>query len=121
MDRPHRQIDVEVRGEVHCVRLRHKTMDEVALEELTNDFLQLVDKDGARKVVFLLGPEEPLCLYSVFLAKLVSLQRHLQEKGGEMRLAHASADVFRIFQACGLVKYFHFQPDLATAIASFSS
>lgn len=117
MDQPPRQMDVEVQGDVFCIRLRQRNLDETALEELSQEFLDMVEKQGARKVVLILGPQEPLCLYSVFLAKLVSWRRFLHEVNGSLCLAQVSTNLFNIFQACGLAKFFDFQPDLPAAIA----
>ncbi len=120
MDRPYRHIDVETAGDVHCVKLRETKLDENALYELTDELGALVGEDGCSKVVLTLGPEEPQFLYSVFLAKLVTLQRRLRAKGGALKLADVAADTVRIFDACRLTPLFDFQPDRAAALASFS-
>src|SRR5207302_7692877 len=74
MERPFKQIEFEQHGDVYCVRLAHTQLDEAGLEELSAEIARLIDENGCRKMVMSLGPEDPLCLYSVFLAKLVNLQ-----------------------------------------------
>ena|SRR5207302_4142788 len=120
MERPFRHLDVERQGEVYCVRLRQSRLDETALYEVWDEIYSLIDRDGCRKMVLSLGPEEPQCLYSVFLAKLVSLQRRLQVKGGVLKIADASPDTVGIFEACRLKELFDFAPDRASAVAALS-
>jgi anti-anti-sigma factor len=119
MERPYRHIDIERAGDVYCVRLRQSKLDETALYELADELTRLVMEDGCRKLVLSLGPEEPQFLYSVFLAKLVTLQRRLQASGGALKLADAAPDTVRIFDACRLTPLFEFVPDRAAAVAAF--
>jgi hypothetical protein len=112
---PHEWIDVERRGDVYCVRLRHTCLEERDLAALSEELLSLVDR--GRKVVLALGPEAPEFLYSVFLAKLVHLRRLLADKGGELVLSHAGPEVRSIFSACALDQLFRFMPDFDAAIA----
>jgi anti-anti-sigma factor len=120
MDRPYRHIAVERSGDVHCVGLTHAKLDEAGLYELTDDLNQLIAADGCAKVVLSLGPEEPQFMYSVFLAKLVGLQRKLQAKGGALKLCHVGPDTLKIFDACRLTPLFVFYPDRAAAVAAFA-
>src|SRR5438105_6766221 len=116
MDRPFKQIDFEQQGDVYCVRLQHTQLDENGLEELSAEVARLIDENGCRKMVLSLGPEDPLCLYSVFLAKLVNLQRRLASAGGALALAGLSDNTQRIFQVAGLHSFFYFYPDVDTAL-----
>jgi anti-anti-sigma factor len=118
MERPFKQIEFERRGEVYCVQLVHSQLDENGLEELSAEVARLIDEDGCRKMVLALGPQDPLCLYSVFLAKLVNLQRRLGSAGGALALAGLSNNTQRIFQVAGLHNFFYFYPDLETAVAA---
>jgi anti-sigma B factor antagonist len=120
MERPYQHIEVERTGDVFCIRLRKPTLDETGLHELSDELNQLLAQEGCRKLVFSLGPEEPQCLYSIFLAKLVSLQRRLKAAGGGLLLCQVGPDTLRIFDACGLASLFTFVPDKATAVAGFA-
>lgn len=111
MTHPYRHIDVERRGQVFCVRLRQTRLDEPQIYELFGELNGLVSDEGCRTLALSLGPESPECLYSVFLAKLIALQRLLQENGGELVLCHAQPAVRTIFQACRLDHLFRFQAD----------
>ena len=121
MARPWNQIEVEKHGDVHCVRLRYVHMDELQLQELGSELTRLLEEEGCCKLVLNLGPPDPMCLYSVFLAKMVTLQRRLTKAGGGFKLAHVSPDTFKIFEACHLHTIFDFYPDQQAAIAAFSA
>ena len=82
---PYRQIETEQHGDVYCLGLRDPRLRFTELDELIAELDRFVAESQCRKLVFLLGPEEPQCLYSLFLAKLVSLQRRLQAKGVQDR------------------------------------
>jgi len=120
MERPYRQITWNRAGEVLCVRLVHKKMDEPALEEMGAELGRLIDEENARKIVLDLCLEEPLCLYSVFLAKLVTLHRRLHERSGAMALSQVSEAGMDIFDAAGLRKFFSFYPDQTSAVAALA-
>jgi anti-anti-sigma factor len=120
MDRPYRQIEAARHGDVFCVRLLHRNMDEEDLHEFSDELNGLIENEGCRKMALNLGPEGPLCLYSIFLAKLVSLQRRLQQAGGGLQLAHVSPDTYKIFEACKLQALFEFAPNQNAAIVALS-
>jgi hypothetical protein len=117
MNAPFRQLAVEAVGDVYCLRLQRARLAVGGLEELVADIDKFMIDTQCRNAVFSLGPEEPECLYSVFLAKLVTLQKRLQTAGGGLVLAEASDDVRNIFAACRLDDLFRFAPDRAAAIA----
>jgi hypothetical protein len=96
-------------------------MDEKALQELGEEWTNLIDQQGCRHFVLSLGPKEPECLYSVFLAKLVSLQRRLNKQGGRLIIADASPHTMSIFAACHLTEIFQFTPDLDAAVAALKT
>jgi anti-anti-sigma factor len=118
---PSRLTEVERRGDVFCVRLRRPRLDEPEIGELAEELLGLVRNDGCRKLALSLGPRPPEFLYSVFLAKLISLQRNLRERGGEIVLCQAGPDVRSIFEACCLDTLFPFLPDFDAAVAHWAS
>ena len=114
------QIEVERHGEVCCIRLRKRELEEEDLHQFSNEINQLIEDASCRKVVLCLGPDGPLCLYSIFLAKLVSIQRRLHQAGGKFKLAHVSPEIYKIFEACKLGTLFDFCPDQKSAIAEFA-
>lgn len=120
MTRPYRYINVECRGDVFCVRLTQKQFDEPMLYEMVGEVRDLITEDGCRKMALSLGPESPEFLYSIFLAKLISIQRMLREHQGELVLSHAQPIVRDIFAACCLDQLFHFVRDFEAAVEYFA-
>ncbi|MCS7046869.1 MAG: STAS domain-containing protein [Gemmataceae bacterium] len=118
MNRPYTLISTDLCGSVTCVRLAKKELNDSDLQELGNEVARLVDEDGCRKIVLVLGPDDPKCLYSVFLAKLLNLQRRLQATGGGLALACLSETTRDLFHAAGLEPFFQFYPDTASALAA---
>jgi anti-anti-sigma factor len=116
MELSFKQLEFERHGDVYCVRLSHNRFDESGLEDLSKEAGRLIDDQGCRKMVLALGPEDTLCLYSVFLAKLVNLQRRLASAGGALALAGLSDTTQHIFQVAGLSKFFTFYPNTETAV-----
>jgi hypothetical protein len=116
-----RLIEVERRGDVFCVRLRRLQLEEPEIAELAGELLALVADGGCRQMALSLGPQPPEFLYSVFLAKLISLQRALREHGGELVLCHAGPEVRSIFEVCRLDTLFAFLPDFEAAVDHWKS
>jgi anti-anti-sigma factor len=116
MDR-YRYVTVERQGDVYCVRLRRARLDEGEIYQLADELIDLCLVQGCRKLALSLGPEPPDCMYSVFLAKLITVQRTLHEHRGEMVLCEVGPAVRTIFEACRLDRQFRFAPDFATAVA----
>ncbi len=119
MPRPYAHLDVQRHGDVFCVRLRQSRLDEDGLYAMCAELISLLEDEGCRKMVLNLGPPEPEFLYSIFLAKMVSLQRRLRAVDGSLKLAGAGPNTLRIFEACRLQSLFDFVPDEDTARAQF--
>jgi anti-anti-sigma factor len=120
MSRQFRQIEVEQQGDVFCVSLRNSRLSEEDIYAFSEDILELINEDGCRKLVLDLGPKDPFCMFSVFLAKLVSINRRLEKNGGRLKLACVGPQTFHVFEVCNLHNLFDFAPDRQTAVASFT-
>jgi hypothetical protein len=116
MQRPYQFIAFERNGDVYCVRLRAPRVEDSQLDELGAELARLIDEENCQKMVLNLGPEEPQCLISVFLAKLINLQRRFEGMNGALALAQASEDTRNIFRIAGIEKFFHFFPDEQSAL-----
>ncbi|MBM4068298.1 MAG: hypothetical protein FJ271_05060 [Planctomycetes bacterium] len=119
MGRQYRQIEVDQEGDVFCARLRNSRLGEEDIYGFSEDILELINEDGCRKLVLELGPKDPYCLFSVFLAKLVSIKRRLDKNGGQLKLASVGPETYRVFEICKLHNLFDFAPDRQKAIADF--
>jgi len=115
-----RHIKVERHGEVFCVRLSKVRLEEPEVYQLAEELITLVTRDGCRRMAISLGPEPPSCLYSVFLAKLVTIQRILDEHGGELVLIDTGPTAKSVFEACFLERQFTFLPNWQAALKYWS-
>jgi len=119
MSEPYRLIAVERRENVCCVRLRRTRLEEMEIYDLANELLGVAD-EGSPNVALSLGPDGPACMYSVFLAKLMTVQRVLGERGGELVLCEVSPVTRTAFTASRLDEKFQFLPDFDAAVAHFA-
>ena len=120
MQRTYHFIVFDLVGDVFCVRLQRLRIPDQQMDELGAELARLIDEENCRKLVLNLGPEEPECLVSIFLAKLINLQRRLDSMGGALTLAQASEYTRNIFNIAGIEKYFHFYPDQQSAVQSYA-
>ena len=116
----YKHIRVEQSGNVFCVRLRHCRLEESEIHQLGTELLDLCDRQGCRQLALSLGPEAPDCLYSVFLAKLVSIRNALRRQAGQLILCEVSPAAYQVFEACLLHREFTFAADFASACAAFA-
>jgi len=115
----YRYIVVERSGNVACVRLVKSRLDEEEVYALSRELLHLGRENGCPRIALCLGPQTPECLYSVFLARLISLQRRLNEIGGELKLCQCTPQVIGVLEACALLDYFTLVDNPADALGQW--
>lgn len=116
MRRPYQFIEFKPFGDVQCVRLQQSHIADHQMDDLGAELARLIDEENCRKMVLNLGPEDPDCLVSIFLAKLINLQRRLEGLGGKLSLAEVSEHTRTIFRIAGIEKLFHFYSDQQSAV-----
>ena len=117
----YRHLLVERHGAVACVRLAQPRLIENEIHELALELIHLAREGGCPRIALSLGPQTPECLYSVFLAKLISLRRRLKELGGGLKLCECTPQVIDIFEACALLDHFDIVADPATALTQWGA
>jgi hypothetical protein len=117
MTQPWKHIEVEQRDDVACVRLRRFRIEEPEIPDLASELMELATTPGCKKIALSLGPRPPECLYSIFLAKLMTVQRRLAERGCRLVLCDVSPEVQAIFEVCHFAEHFQFVPDFDAAVA----
>jgi hypothetical protein len=117
MTQPWKHIDVEQRGDVACVRLRRFRIEEPEIPHLESELMTLGSTTGCKKIALSLGPRPPECLYSIFLAKLLTVQRRLADHDCRLVLCEVSPEVRAIFEVCHFAELFQFVPDFDAAVA----
>src|SRR5262245_34517662 len=120
MENQYRYLRAHRDGDVFCVRLRQPRLEEGEIHQFGEELQQLITRDGCRRLALSLGPESPDCMYSVFLAKLVSVRNLLARHEGRMVLCEVSPLTYSVFEACLLHREFTFVPDFAAAVAHFA-
>jgi hypothetical protein len=116
MPQGYRHIDVQRHGTIACVRLVKPRLEETEIYQMFAELLQLARDGGCTRVALSLGPNAPDCMYSIFLAKLISLQRRLRELGGALKLCECSPEVIEILDACVLLDRFDLVADPSSAV-----
>ena len=116
----YRQISFERKHDVFCVRLRRTRLEEQDILAMADELLSLIQEQNCRKMILCLGPGALDCLYSVFLAALVTVRRNLSECGGVLKLCDVSPQTLEVFEACHLQKFFDFEPDQAAAVRALA-
>jgi hypothetical protein len=115
MSEGYRLINFERHGNAAFVRLAQNRLDENEIYELFGELMHLAREEGAVRIALAMGPQTPDCMYSVFLAKLISLRRRLTEMGGELKLCQCTPQVIDILQATVLLDHFNLAADHAAA------
>ena len=102
MDHNFRHIKAEPEESAHCVMFARSRLTEQDVLELGDEIMQLAEEEKCPRIIFDFVSATPECLFSVFLAKLVSLQKKLEEQGGGLHLCNCNPQVISIFAACCL-------------------
>lgn len=111
-----RLIDVHREGDVLCVRLKERELDDQTIRAIADEVESRVERDNVHNLVVALG--EINCLYSVLIAKLIKLRRSMSQRGGALKICDVTPDVMDVFVSCQLHTYFDFCRDTAEAITS---
>jgi hypothetical protein len=121
MSHGYRHIDAELHDNIACVRLSQLRLDEQEIGRLFVEVFDLAVSKGCTRVALCMGPQTPECMYSVFLAKLIALQRRLNERGGGLKLCQCTQQVVEILDACVLLDRFDLVPDVETALSQWGA
>src|SRR5262245_15464332 len=111
-----RHIDVQREGDVLCVRLKDKQLDDETIRAMADEVESLIDREHCRHLVLCLG--EINCLYSVLIAKLIKLRRTMCQRGGSLKICDVTPEVMDVFLSCQLQNYFDFARDATEAITA---
>lgn len=119
MDTYH-HIQVETEDGVCKVRLTKARLEEAEIHQLGDELLALAQTAGCSRIILSLGPQPPDCLYSVFLAKLITVRNATRKHGGELVLCNLTPLAYSVFEACQLHREFTFRSDTASALSFFT-
>lgn len=110
-----KHMSYEKQGDGLCIRFKNLRPSEPEIQDSFQEIKKIISDEKVNKVALSLGPNME-CMYSVFLGKIISLQRHLNELGGKLAICHVSPQVKSIFAACKLEDRFIFTEDFPSAM-----
>ncbi len=121
MQRSYDYIAFDRVGEIFRVNLIKTQIEDHHMGDFSAELARLLDEENCKKMVLQLGPGDPDFLVSVFLAKLINLQRRLNSAGGALALSDLSETTRDMFRIAGIEKYFRFYPDQQSAVQALNS
>lgn len=121
MEPSFRLLRVDKEGDVLLVHIRQQQMLETDVLDLGAELVALITEQDCKRMVLWLGPEIIDCLYSILLAKLVTVRRRLNERGGKLVLCEVPDVVQGVFEVCHLKSFFTFAPNKETALAALAT
>ncbi len=113
-----RRLEVEDIGDVTVVNFTdRKILDEQNIQAIGEQLFSLVDESGRKKILLNFGNVEYLS--SAALAKLITLNKKLQQVSGRLILCNIDPSIYEVFEITKLNKLFNIQPEEQTALQAF--
>src|SRR5437870_13531376 len=113
-----RRLEVEDIGDVTVVSFTdRKILDEQNIQAIGEQLFSLVDEMGRRKVLLNFANVEYLS--SAALAKLITLNKKLQQAGGRLILCNIDPQIYEVFEITKLNKLFDIQAEEQAALQAF--
>ncbi len=116
MNRTYLLIDCQLGDEALIIQFRLQRLDENQINTLTEEILHAGQQNRRRRLILRFGPKPVECMYSVFLAKLITIQRLLAAQQTSLILCEVPAPILSIFRASRLEGYFLFAADPEQAL-----
>ena len=115
-----RRLEVEHIGDVTVVNfVDRKILDEQNIQIIGEQLFSLVDEEGSRKLLLNFGNVEYLS--SAALAKLITLNKKLQQAGGRLILCNIDPSIYEVFEITKLDRFFNLQKDEEDGLAEMAS
>jgi len=113
-----RRLEVEDIGDVTVVNFTdRKILDEQNIQIIGEQLFSLVDEIGRRKILLNFGNVEYLS--SAALAKLITLNKKLQQVEGRLILCNIDPQIKEVFEITKLNKMFTITPDQHAGLQAF--
>jgi anti-sigma B factor antagonist len=97
----------------------NKILDEANITEIGNTLNTLIDEKAQPKLLLDFANVEHLS--SAALGMLISINKRIREKNGQLRLANIQPQIFEVFVITKLNKVFRILPTREEAAASFGT
>ena len=115
---PHLSVS-EFRGVSVVEFADRKILDELSIAEIGDELNTLVDK--AKEAKFLLDFKNVEHLSSAALGMLIKLNTKVTDKGGELKLAEISPQIYEVFKITQLNQIFQIHATAGQAMTSFQA
>src|SRR5438067_9956164 len=113
-----RRLEVEHIGDVTVVNfVDRKILDEQNIQIIGEQLFNLVDEEGAKKLLLNFSNVEYLS--SAALGKLITLNKKCQNAGGRLILSNIDAQILEVFEITKLDKFFKIMKDEQAALQAF--
>jgi len=113
-----RRLEVEHIGDVTVVNfVDRKILDEQNIQIIGEQLFNLVDEEGAKKLLLNFSNVEYLS--SAALGKLITLNKKCQNAGGRLILSNIDKQIHEVFEITKLDKFFKIIKDEQTALQAF--
>ena len=113
-----RRLEVEDIGDVTIVNFTdRKILDEQNIQIIGEQLFSLVDKAGRRKLLLNFGKVEYLS--SAALAKLITLNKKLQQVNGRLILCGIAPEIREVFEITRLNRLFTIHEEEQAALQAF--
>ena len=89
-------ISYEKQGDAICLRFKNLRPSELEIQDAFQEIRKAIQDEKVNKAALSLGPNME-CMYSVFLGKMISLQRQLNDLGGKLAVCHLDGFVVGSF------------------------
>lgn len=113
-----RRLEVEDIGDVCVVNFTdRKILDEQNIQAIGEQLFSLVDEHQRKKILLNFSNVEYLS--SAALAKLITLNKKLQQAGGRLILCNIDPQIYEVFEITKLNKLFNIQTEEQAALQAF--
>ena len=113
-----RHIEVRRNGAVHVLHFReHKILNDMVIEKVGQEMFSVAADEECKNL--LLNFSEVGFLSSSVLGKLITLNKRMKAKGGQLKLCELQPDIKELFTLTSLDKIFDIKDDETTGLLGF--
>ncbi len=114
----YRRLQVADVGEVCVVRFRdQKIIEDINIQEWGQELFQLVDVENRQKLLLNFSGVD--FLSSAALGKLITLDKKVKARSGQLRLCNIRPEIYEVFAITKLNRLFDIRDEESEALASF--
>lgn len=114
----YRHIEVSRNGAVYVAKfLEHKILNDMVIEGIVRELYDLAAKEDCKNI--LLNFSGVGFLSSSVLGKLITLNKRMKAKGGQLKLCELRPEIMELFTLTNLTKIFDIRGDETNGMLAF--